>query len=81
VDIKSALAELPRGSEALDKAYEEATKRINSQTPGLHNLAKGVLSWIIYAQRPLTTKELQHALAVEPGKKELDKNTSQILMI
>ena len=33
-----------------------------------------VLSWIICAKRPLTTLELQHALAVEAGNHELDKD-------
>ena len=35
-------------------------------------LAKSVLSWITYAERPLTTGELCHALAVELGEDELD---------
>ena len=35
-------------------------------------LARSVLSWITYAQRPLSTKELCHALAVELGELELD---------
>jgi hypothetical protein len=35
-------------------------------------LAKRVLSWITYAVRPLSVKELQHALAVMPDTTELD---------
>lgn len=31
-----------------------------------------VLSWITYTQRPLTTEELCHALAVEAGESELN---------
>ena len=42
-------------------------------------LAKQVLSWITCARRPLTTIELQHALAVEVGESKLDEdNVPQI---
>lgn len=71
--IKSALQRLPRGLEVLDQAYREAVTRIDSQPQGLSNLAKRVLSWITYAQRPLIIQELQHALAVETGDQELDE--------
>jgi hypothetical protein len=72
-DINSALQALPRGEEALDQAYREAKDRIDGQRQGFCDLAKRVLSWITYAQRLLTTEELQHALAVEIGKLELDE--------
>jgi ankyrin repeat protein len=48
-------------------------KRIESQAADSKELAKQALSWIICAKRPLTTSELQHALAVEVGDSELDK--------
>ena len=70
--VKSALEKLSKGSEALDEAYAEAIKRIDGQLPEDGVLAKRVLSWITYAQRPLTTGELCHALAVELGDEELD---------
>jgi len=39
----------------------------------------GVLLWITYAKRQFTTSELQHALAVEHGASELDKeNVPQV---
>ena len=47
--------------------------RIEMQEEGLSKLAKQVLSWIICAKRPLTTLELQHALAVEIGESKLDE--------
>ena len=54
-------------------------ERINSQKPGFKQLAEHVLSWITYAARPLTVLELRHALAVEPGERELDEeNLSDI---
>ncbi|RYP26030.1 hypothetical protein DL768_011840 [Monosporascus sp. mg162] len=58
----------------LDEAYDEAIKRIDSQLPDDSALAKTVLSWITYAQRPLTTEELCHALAMEPGEDVLDQD-------
>ena len=49
-------------------------KRIEGQKIGFRNLAKRVLSWITCAKRPITTLELQHALAVEVGESALDKD-------
>ena len=54
-------------------------ERINGQIKDQEELAKQVLSWITCAKRPLTTTELQHALGVEVGESELDKeNLSEI---
>ncbi|KAH8816143.1 hypothetical protein F5884DRAFT_841856 [Xylogone sp. PMI_703] len=72
-DVRKKLGQLPKGSDAYDKAYTEAMERIQGQVSGARKLARGVLSWIICASRSLTTLELQHALAVEVGEPELDK--------
>ena len=48
-------------------------ERIEGQVTDQEELAKQVLSWITCAKRPLTTSELQHALAVEVGESELDE--------
>jgi hypothetical protein len=54
-------------------------ERIGGQVKDQEELAKQVLSWITCAKRPLTTSELQHALAVEVGESALDKeNLPQI---
>jgi ankyrin repeat protein len=71
--VKSALANLPKGFKALDNAYDEAIERINGQKGDAPELARMALSWITHAQRPLTTRELQHALAVEVDEPELDR--------
>ncbi|RMJ13402.1 hypothetical protein CDV36_006950 [Fusarium kuroshium] len=60
-------------AQALDFAYEQAMERINSQKPGLREIALQVLAWITCAKRPLTQVELQHALAVELGTVQLDE--------
>jgi len=49
-------------------------ERINRQQPGFRQLAEKVLSWITCARRPLTTSELQHALAVVVGDAKLDED-------
>jgi ankyrin repeat protein len=48
-------------------------KRIESQDANSKELAKQALSWIISAKKPLTTSELQHALAVEADEPQLDE--------
>lgn len=79
-DIRSAMAVFPkqgRGlgedkkAQVLANAYEQAMERINGQKPGFRKLAMDVLSWITCAKRPLTTSELQHALAIQTRKPEL----------
>ncbi|OCK95650.1 purine and uridine phosphorylase [Cenococcum geophilum 1.58] len=72
--IKTTLKKLPTGSEAYDYAYKEAMERIEDQIADSRELAKQVLSWITCAKRPLTTLELQHAIAVEIGVSELDED-------
>ncbi|KAK2795967.1 hypothetical protein FQN50_009649 [Emmonsiellopsis sp. PD_5] len=63
----------------LDNAYKQAMERINEQKQGFRELAMATLQWITHAMRPLSTIELQHALAVEIGEVELDQeNISEI---
>jgi hypothetical protein len=71
--IRIALKKLAKGSEALDNAYKEAMERIEGQIADSQELAKQVMSCITCAERPLTTLELRHALAVEVGESEFDE--------
>jgi ankyrin repeat protein len=71
--VRTALKNLPTGSEAYDYAYKDAMERIEGQLADEKELAKQVLSWITCAKRPLTTSELEHAIAVEVGEPELDE--------
>jgi hypothetical protein len=57
-----------------DESYDEAIKRIESQPSAMSGLARKALSWITYAERPLTTGELCHALAVDVGDDDLDED-------
>lgn len=70
--MEDALTQLEQGSTALDSAYDDALKRIDSQLEGLRNLARKVLLWITYAKRELSIEELQEAIAVRPGRQDLD---------
>ena len=66
------LEKLSKGSHSLNDAYDEAIGRVETQLAGDTELAKKALSWITYAQRPLTTGELCHALAVRPCEDDFD---------
>ena len=73
-EVLSTLDQLPKGLVELENAYDKAIKQIDEQLPGDRSLAKRAISWITYAQRPLTTQELCHALSVAPGDKALDSD-------
>ena len=53
--------------------YDEAMIRITSQDDECKAVALHTLAWVNYAFRSLSLKELQHALAIEPGSSELDE--------
>ena len=72
--VLSTLEKLSKGSTALEEAYNEAIERIDGQLADDRSLARRTLCWLSYAQRLLTTNELCHALAVEPGDKFLNAN-------
>ncbi|RFU79488.1 nucleoside phosphorylase domain-containing [Trichoderma arundinaceum] len=63
----------------LYEAYNKAMERIQCQLGDLPQIAQLILSWIVYARRPITVPELQHALAVEFGTIEI--NTDNILTV
>lgn len=52
--------------------YDEAMHRIINQDAECKSIALKTLAWVNYAFRSLSSKELQHALAIEPGGSELD---------
>lgn len=67
--VKKTLNQLPS---TLDGIYGEALTRIEESTAYNSKLAVQVLSWVSYAQRPLTLLELQHAIAIDINSPELD---------
>jgi GPI inositol-deacylase-like protein len=69
-------------SKTLDRAYTQTMERIEVQAPEHRELARQVLSWITCAKRRLTSPELQHAIAVEVDRCELDReNITDIELI
>jgi hypothetical protein len=72
--VKSALENLTKGPDALEKAYESALERIQNQPKSHFERAKKVLWWVTLAKRPLTVDEICCALAVEPGDTDLDRD-------
>jgi ankyrin repeat protein len=72
--VEDALAEVESGGSSLIKAYDKTMRMIQRQDEGYRTLAKHTLSWLAFSDEPLTTSQLQHALAIEPGKTDLDFN-------
>jgi hypothetical protein len=69
--IRAVLYALDKLPDEIDQIYDESMERIERQS-NTKELAKRVLSWIIYASRPLSVEELRHALAVSPNMTEMD---------
>lgn len=60
-EVRQALQNLPRD---MDDIYDDIMKRVDAQIESHKRLAEQVFCWIIFAYRPLSFEELQHALAV-----------------
>ena len=71
--VKKALENLPEGVNGLDLAYNGALQRIESQRDGHRLLAKRLLGWVTYSERPMKVTEVQHAFAIEPDTPNLDE--------
>jgi hypothetical protein len=61
--VHDALDVLPA---EVNDTYGMAMDRIAKQNPDDKALAGRVLSWVTYAQRPLSLKELRHAVSILP---------------
>jgi hypothetical protein len=48
-------------------------QRIKDQDEEYRSIAWKALSWLVYAYRPLSLGELQHALMIEAGDEQLDE--------
>ena len=67
--VRKALENLPQG---VDDTYDEAMERIERQDEDRKRLSQGVFSWVTHAFRPLSVRELQHALAVKCNMTDID---------
>ena len=70
--LRFALDNLPP---KLDETYDDVLVRISSQHKEDTEIAHQVLGWITHATQPLTKRQLQHALSVEPEQIDLDEET------
>ncbi|KAJ5422843.1 hypothetical protein N7445_010951 [Penicillium cf. griseofulvum] len=72
---RTALERLSSGLDdyTYDEAYDDAMSRIQGQLGEQTDLAMQTLSWLACAARPLTSLELQHALAIEDGESSIDE--------
>lgn len=57
-----------------DVVFAHEMENIRNEPPDKSRLALRALSWIAYAERPLKTVELQHALGVELDESSFDKD-------
>ncbi|KAL8991865.1 MAG: hypothetical protein Q9169_007581 [Polycauliona sp. 2 TL-2023] len=69
--VRNKLRTLPS---TLKGTYDDAMERIENQEPDHRRIALKAMAWVCYAFRALSLKELQHALAVEPGDTVLDED-------
>ncbi|KAF2848266.1 ankyrin [Plenodomus tracheiphilus IPT5] len=78
--VEEALKSLPHD---LTDTYVRILDRIERQGTSMRDLALNCLAWTIYARRPLSTQELQHALAIESkckAQQELQFNSTQVIL-
>ena len=68
--VRKALERLPEGPE---DTYTEAWARICAQRQQYAELGKKVLSWVVHSTRPLRTREVLHALAIDEDDDEFDE--------
>ncbi|KAF2183660.1 ankyrin, partial [Zopfia rhizophila CBS 207.26] len=72
--VKEVLQHLAKGVNGLDETYKQAMERIKDQGRPTYELANHILGWIVHAKTPLSTRELQHALAVKSRTRELNED-------
>ena len=69
-EINRALEQLPKGYTGMYETTMERIKSYSAKDPesDATSLAITTLSWIVHTHRPLDLVELQHALAIKPGR-------------
>ena len=56
----------------VEATYGKAMHCITVQNKNDEDLAKRILVWVIFARRPLSLRELQHAIATLPRMTDID---------
>jgi hypothetical protein len=70
-DRRATLQKLPPN---LPSSYEQILERVNRSTKENQTLVKNTLNWIVYAEQPLTAKQLLQALAVHDDDTYFDES-------
>ncbi|RBR23784.1 uncharacterized protein FIESC28_03400 [Fusarium coffeatum] len=73
--LKSALAALSTGASSYDKAYNNTMIRIESQPEEEAAIAKDVLAWLTFANRPLKIEELPIAVILQEADSNIDRES------
>ena len=68
------------GGLGLEDVYGATIERIKAQGGDKSRLGMGALMWIYHAERPLSPKELCHALAIELGSTDFDAGNIPSIM-
>ncbi|KAK1757325.1 hypothetical protein QBC47DRAFT_154070 [Echria macrotheca] len=80
-EVEQAINTMPNGLADNLAMTIERIKRQHSQNEARSRLAFLVLRWLATVRRPITTKELQHALAARPGLPQLAALTDPKLFV
>ncbi|KAF2623301.1 ankyrin [Macroventuria anomochaeta] len=78
--VEAALEVLPQG---LPDTYVRILERIEVQSPYMRDLALNCLILTVYARRPLSTRELQHAIAINSKctvRQDLQIDSPQVIL-
>ena len=63
---------IPRLPDSRDSIYDDALDRINRQDQDDKKIGCRVLTWVSQSPEPLTIKQLQFAVLIEPGNTHID---------
>ena len=72
LSVKHVRKKLQAFPNTLTGAYDNTMQRIQDPESDHKRIAFKTLAWLTHAIRSMSLKELQHALAIEPGDTELD---------
>src|SRR6266480_2549993 len=70
-ELKLSLQRIPDG---LHAAYDATVQRILHQGEGRSQRAFRVMKWVLLAKRPLASSEIEHAVSIEHGSKDIDSD-------
>lgn len=73
-DLKLTMRNLHKGNQGLKDRYMHQLQGIQRLNEASRNLVYRILSWIVFAKRPLSCLELRHAVAIQKETRILDND-------